>query len=253
MTKHVDLKDKYEGEVICSKQDGYFEIIEYINAKNVVVKFIETGYTTVCRITNVLNGKVKDRLKPSVYGVGVLGEKLPLKEGTGSKEYSVWVRMLDRCYNKNNKKTPTYEGCTVSKDFLHFHKFKGWCSEQVGFGKEGFALDKDILSGGSKVYSPETCVFVPQEINNFLTNIKSEGNSHHVGAYFDKKSGKYKVCFSRYSKTTNLGYFDCIVKAAQTYKEAKENHAKELAEKWKDQIDGRVYEALTKWRVSADD
>lgn len=247
-----NIKNKYVGKVITSKQDGDFEIIEYINAKNVVVKFIDTGYTTVCRITNILSGAVKDRLKPSVYGMGILGEKLPLKEGTQSKEYSVWVRMLDRCYSNNKKDHPTYQNCTVSLEFLHFHNFKSWCKQQTGFGNKGFALDKDILVKGNKVYSPETCCFVPQEINNFLTNIKLSNDTNNIGISFHEETKKYKVEFSKYGKTTRLGYFCNLKDASQAYKQAKESHAKDLARKWKDQIDPRVYQALMNYEVEID-
>lgn len=33
---------------------------------------------------------------------------------------------------------------------------------------EGWHLDKDILLKGNKVYSPETCAFVPAKINSLL-------------------------------------------------------------------------------------
>ena len=67
-------KTKYEGLLVTSKQDGLFKIVEYINPKHVVVQFVETGNSVVGRIGNVLDGKVKDRMKPSVYGVGIVGE-----------------------------------------------------------------------------------------------------------------------------------------------------------------------------------
>lgn len=250
MGKSAKLKEKYEGTVVQSKQDGYFEIVEYVNAKCIVVEFKDTGYRTTGRLVNVLNGAVKDRSKPSVYGVGVLGEKLPLLEGTKSKEYSVWVRMLDRCYSdKVGEDRITYRDCTVSAEFKHFHYFKSWCKNQIGFGLKGFALDKDILVKGNKVYSPETCCFVPQEINNLFTNIKMKSRELPAGVLFDNTSGKFIVGFSKGSKTTNIGRFSTKQEAELAYKKAKESHIKEVAAKWRDQIDPRVYDSLMNWTV----
>lgn len=250
MGKSEKLKDKYEGIVVQSKQDGYFEIVEYVNAKYVVVEFKDTGYRTTGRLVNILNGAVKDRSKPSVYGVGILGEKFPLLEGTKSKEYFVWVRMLDRCYStKVGEDRITYRGCTVSEEFKHFHHFKSWCKNQIGFGVKGFALDKDILVKGNKVYSPETCCFVPQEINNLFTNVKMKHSELLSGVSFDKTSGKFIVGFSKGTKTTNVGRFLTKQEAMLAYKTAKEGYVKEVANKWRDRIDPRVYKALMNWEV----
>ena len=41
--------------------------------------------------------------------------------------------------------------------------------------------------------------------------------------------------------------------AEEKFKEAKEAYIKEVANKWKDQIDPRVYEALMKYRVEITD
>ena len=251
MVNTAKCKRKYEGVVLSSKQDGDFKIVEYIDNKNITVKFLDTGYETVGRIGNVLNGQIKDRAKPSVYGVGVVGNKVHMVEGKQSKEYSVWVRMLDRCYS-TKKDNPTYEGCEVSDFFKFFPNFFSWCQNQIGFKQEGFALDKDILVKGNKVYSEYTCCFVPQEINNLLTHKKST-NSLYPSGVSKTKSGKYKAAFRKDGVTQNLGRFTTIEEAFYAYKQAKEAHIKEVANRWKDKIDPRAYDALINWEISIDD
>ena len=93
MSKLIYCKDNYEGKLFPTKQNGTLEIMEYVSAKEITIRFVDTGYTTRCRLENILCGEVKDRLKPSVYGVGIVGEKYPLENGKQSKEYNVWVRM----------------------------------------------------------------------------------------------------------------------------------------------------------------
>ena len=188
---------------------------------------------------------------PSVYGVGITGEKIPVVDGKRCKQRELWVRMLDRCYSKGKNK-PTYEGCSVSENFKYYPFFKEWCEKQIGFDVKGFALDKDILVKGNKVYSEDACVFVPQEINNILTYKKSTNKGLSASVAL-QKSGRYSVSFRKDRITQNLGRFDTPEEAFQAYKQVKESYIKEVAEKWKGDIDPRVYEALMNWKVEITD
>ena len=155
--------------------------------------------------------------------------------------------MLYMCYciGKNN---PNYEGCSVSENFKYYPFFKEWCEKQIGFDVKGFALDKDILVKGNKVYSEDACVFVPQEINNILTYKKSTNKGLSASVAL-QKTGRYSVSFRKDRITQNLGRFDTPDEAFQAYKQVKESYIKEVAEKWKGGIDPRVYEALMNWTV----
>ena len=244
-------KAKYEGKVFTSTNSGDFKVVEYIDQKNVVIEFLYTGTRLVARIGNILNGLVKDRMYPSVYGVGITGEKIPVVDGKRCKQRELWVRMLDRCYSKGKNK-PTYEGCSVSENFKYYPFFKEWCEKQIGFDVKGFALDKDILVKGNKVYSEGACVFVPQEINNILTYKKSTNKGLSASVAL-QKSGRYSVSFRKDRITQNLGRFDTPEEAFQAYNQVKESYIKAVAGKWKDQIDPRVYEALMNWKVEITD
>lgn len=250
-------KAKYEGLLVTSKQDGLFKIVEYINPKRVVVQFVETGNNVVGRIGNVLTGQVKDRMKPSVYGVGIVGEQVTVN-GKRGKQYDIWVRMLDRCYSeKLVGQQTTYRDCTVSDCFKYYPFFKEWCNNQIGFNSKDengrcFALDKDLLVKGNRIYSPDTCCFVPQEINNLLTIKKSTRDTLPISVK-NTKSGRFLVAFRRNKITTNLGRYDTPEEAFEVYKQVKEAYIKEVANKWKDQIDPRVYEALINWEINIDD
>ena len=241
------------GKTFASNKCGDFVVIEYKDYDNVVVKFIATGSVVTTQLYHVKDGSIKDRMFPSVYGVGIVGEKYPLENGKQSKEYTVWVGMLDRCYSTANNTRKTYEGCEVTSSFRYFPFFKEWCHNQVGFGEKGFALDKDILVKGNKVYSPETCCFVPQEINGLFTLRKNHRGEQPLGVYFNKALLKYSASLSIKGKSVFLGLHQCEESAFLAYKQAKETYIKEVANKWKEQIDPRVYEALINWEVDYND
>ena len=163
--------------------------------------------------------------------------------------------MLQRCYSDTlKKKYPTYEGCEVSDNFKYYEYFYEWCHKQIGFGNEGFHLDKDLLIRGNKVYSESTCVFLPQEINSLLTKRTSLRGNHLIGVYWDKTHKAFIALVNKNKgKQEHLGYFNTEIEAFKAYKTAKESFIKEQANKWKSQIDSRAYKALMKYTVNIDD
>ena len=63
-----------------------------------------------------------------------------------------------------------------------------------------YHLDKDILVKGNKVYSPETCCFVPQEINSLLvTSVRSRGDQP-IGVSYNKLTQKYEAYYNERRK-----------------------------------------------------
>jgi uncharacterized iron-regulated protein len=50
-----------------------------------------------------------------------------------------------------------------------------------------------------------------------------------------------------------LGYFDTIEEAFQAYKTTKEEHIKEMANRWKDKISEECYRALYNYQVEVTD
>ena len=117
---------------------------------------------------------------------------------------------------------------------------------------QGWELDKDILIKGNKVYSPETCCFVPQEINCLFTNCKSVRGKYPIGVT-KTVNGKYKARINKNGDRIDLGLFDTPEEAFQVYKIAKELHIKEVADKWRGQITEPCYEAMYAYEVEITD
>ena len=243
------------GKVCKSKLSGDFKILKYNNSENVEIQFINTGYETIATLGNIRNGYVKDLYLPSVFNVGVLGAKYPPSiNGVKTKEHELWQNMLQRCYSTTlKKKHPAYKDCEVSDNFKCYEYFYEWCNKQIGFNNEGWHLDKDLLIKGNKVYSENTCVFLPLEINSLLLgNDKVRGN-FPIGVSWHKASNKYCASVNEFNKQKHLGLFDNEIDAFRKYKQAKEYQIKNMAEIYKGLVDPRAYEALMNYQVEIDD
>lgn len=166
--------------------------------------------------------------------------------------YLIWRSILDRALsNVYKNKFPTYKDCTVCKEWLTLSNFKNWFESLENGYKDGYHLDKDILVKGNKVYSPETCCFVPCEINLLFAR-KNRGvlpigvqrvKNSFIASISVKYSNKYIGCYSTPEE------------AFTAYKLAKEQYIKELAESYFQQgkITERVYNALMKYEVEITD
>ena len=251
----VAKKAEYEGRIYPSKRFGDMVITEYFSRSEVTIKFINTGNIRKARLSDIKRGEVRDNEFKPVNKVGIMDIPNTLIRGVKHpRVYHIWNNMLQRCYNENlRSKHTTYSDCEVSDDFKYYSKFKEWAEKQVGYTKEGWALDKDILVKGNKVYSAETCCFVPQEINSLIISANAARGELPVGVYYEKDTCKLKVRVSIDGKLKHIGRYTCKLEAFNAYKQAKENHIKKVAEKWREQIDPRVYDALMAWEINIDD
>ena len=184
-----------------------------------------------------------------VCGVGVNdGRYSATVNGKILKEYDVWKTFLRRCYSpKYQRVWLTYVGCSVSENFKNYSYFHEWCQNQIGFGQEGFELDKDLLFKGNKVYSEETCLFLPSQLNSLLLSCKATRGGLPIGVCAHGQRFKADCC------SKHIGYFDTPEEAFHAYKQVKEAFIKAQAEKWKALIDPRAYAALRAYEVSITD
>ncbi len=259
---NVSYKD-YEGSILKSLYCGDFKVLKYTNSLNILIEFVETGFRKICQTKEIKTGSILDKSLPSVFNVGVLGDKyatkykLPNGRYRNFKEYETWSGFLERCYSERCQiKHPTYRGCTVSENFKSYTYFYEWCNKQVGFEHQEWNLDKDILVKGNKVYSEDTCCFVPPEINSLFTKTDKLRGKYPIGVYYRKDTNKFVAQVNRNNIKgcqDYLGAYDCPNEAFLVYKEAKEVFIKQVAEKWKDKIDPRVYEALLNYQVEITD
>lgn len=187
-----------------------------------------------------------------IYGVGTnsKGHYKAKRNGKITKSYSTWKSMLRRAYcQKLHAKQPTYIGCSVDKRWLEYQNFANWF-ESHDYSDCGYELDKDLLIPTNKVYAPDQCVFVPQQLNKLLTDSGATRGQYPQGACFIERRNKFRATICINGKKRHLGYFDTPQEAHQVYKIYKEAYVKEKALEWQDRIANNVFEALMNWKLS---
>ena len=163
-------------------------------------------------------------------------------------KYHTWWKMLRRCYDEKRLEThPTYKDCFVCDEWLTFSNFLTWMITQDWDGKQ---LDKDLLFRGNKIYSPNTCCFIPRRVNIFLIDCgKSRGSLPlWVTAFPRKKLYAVRVRDPFGRNSQHIKSVKCPIKAHKMGQEIKHTYALELAEL---ESDVRIKKALSE-RYSPD-
>lgn len=241
------------GDRVKSKSCGYYTIVEKIKGGYCKVRF-DAGYETVIDSYSTVIGNVKDPLHPQVLGVGYLGvgpyvSRLgpAIKGFKQLPEYNVWINMLQRCYyDKYINRVDgleTYDDIEVCEDWHNFQNFAEWYIPRRKVLDDTCikrpALDKDILSKfESKVYSPETCCVVPQEINSGIIGIHKE-----TSGILQSKKGYYVMHKSKRVSE----YLGTIDEAKIIRKQVKHQYLIGLVNKHKDILEEKVYDKLCNW------
>ena len=181
---------------------------------------------------NFKNGKIKCPYEPRVYGVGYLGEGKykAFEDGKFTDEYDMWQDMLRRCYDpKLHEKYSTYKDCEVEDKWLNFQHMAEWIEENYyEVPGETMCLDKDILYKGNKIYSRETCIFVPERINLLFVKRDNARGDCPIGVS-PTSSGNYQAhCNNGYGKTIALGVYSTKEEAFRVHKEYKEKIIKDV-------------------------
>ena len=247
-----------------NKQGCMMKIVEYIDANNIIVEFQdEWKYKLHTAWKCFKNGESRNPYHPSIYEVGIIGSKYQITDINGKllKEYDTWKGMLCRCYDKKSKERhPTYKDVTCCDEWLLYENFYEWLHEQENFDKWVnlylSALDKDILIKGNKIYSPETCFLVPENINSLFTKRQNHRGNCPIGVCYDKNKNKYGAqCNNHNGKIQHLGYYDTPEEAFQAYKVYKENLIKQIAQEEYDKgnITKKCYDAMMNYEVEITD
>lgn len=160
------------GSIYNTNYYGQIEVLSKASRTDYyTVRFIDTGTIKDFRSCQIKEGCVRDPYAKRVCGVACTGDIST--KGKYKTYYAIWHDMINRCYNPNNKRYEAYKNVTVDDRWLTFENFYSDVSQIDGFDEKMVAdgqlvLDKDIKQrhSKSKVYSKDTCVWVPKLINN---------------------------------------------------------------------------------------
>lgn len=237
------------GETRLNNLGSKMWIVKYNNSLDVKVEF-ENGHIVKSTYQQFKNGSVKNPLDCSVFGVGKIGVGR-YTSSNNKTAYSIWNGMLNRVYGS---KYINYKDCSMVDEWHNFQNFAKWYEDNYYKIKgQRMEIDKDILLKGNKIYSPDTCVFVPQEINLLFTKSNSKRSDTPIGVSQIGKD-KYIARCNRGKKIKQyLGTYTDPVKAFKAYKKYKEYYIKTVAEKYKGEIPDKLYNALINYTVEITD
>ena len=232
--------NKFGSKMIIKEYREYMDINIYFPEYNWIFK--HTRYDVFKK------GNIKCPYEPRYYGVGYLGEgNYKMSEnGKLHRYYIIWHNMLKRCYDpKYHEKEPTYKDCTVEDYLLNFQHMGEWIENNYyEVPGEKMCLDKDILCKGNKVYSRETCIFVPERINLLFIKNDNDRGDCPIGVT-PRESGNYQAyCKNGYGKDVALGTYSTKEEAFQVHKEYKEKLIKEVIDSYEGKIPEPFYSRL---------
>ena len=231
------------GDIFITNDGCEAFVVEIIGAKCVIEYMEPVVYRKLVYRANLEKGEAKNDYKPTLYGIGYTGHgafgrlsKHPMQK-IASK---TWVNMMTRCYFEEfHKRQKSYIGATVSEEWHNFQNFAAWMSSDESCYVEGFALDKDLLSNGeSKIYSKDTCIFIPRWLNSFIiSEPQCDSTTGHRGITVSSRNGKFLLRMSdkmsESYKYKHMGTFetledaiDCKNKKNAEFKQYAINRAK---------------------------
>lgn len=262
--KDVNKRNERLGEEKTNHQGCLMKIIEYNNANDIIVEFQDEYHAKINTIyANYKIGNISNPYFKSILGIGIVGNKYKINNNKKhTKEYTAWFSMLSRCFDeKYKKRRKTYENVTCCKEWLLFENFYEWLHNQSNFNEwlngDKWAVDKDILIKGNKIYSPETCCLVPDRVNSLFLKSNKRRGKLPIGVSRCKIDGctYYVLSISRKIHNHPSKYFKSPEDVFYYYKKYKEEIIKRTAQE--EYADGNItkqcYEAMMNYQVEITD
>lgn len=173
------------------------------------------------------------------------------QEGWYCPHYRAWGGLIFRSNSPEFKeRRVSYKDCSVVEEWKLFSNFLDWSVKNyVG----GWHLDKDIRVKENKIYSPETCAYVPPYINALL---KQKLNKGSMGVSFSpKRKNTHFIAYC--GESIKLGWYATAQEAHREWQWEKARQIEASIAKYMSEPSGAIYEvaeALTQrvWQLRLD-
>ena len=225
-------------------------IVEYINTSDITVEFQdEYKFRKKTNYMNFKNGRVKNPYDKIVFGVACIGSGKygSWKDSRNDKgAYLAWTNMLQRCYLDIKGKNDAYYGIVkVCEEWLNFQNFAEWYESNYYYiPNERLHIDKDIKSCGCKLYSSDTCILIPQSINEVIRDNHRKILNSDLPITIRRCNNGYRVKFRK----ENLGVYKTIDECVNKYNNRKVEYIKELVDGYGDLLPYEVKNIILEWR-----
>ena len=250
----MNNKLRIVGNEYINKFGEPFKVISYNGYSEIGIIF-KNGYKTMCT-----SKSIKDRSCCSPYlkkslGVGYIGDG-EYNYINDKYVYKAWAHMITRCYDKKySDKYPTYNGCSVSEEFLCFQTFAKWYYNNIWMDNK-MVLDKDILIKGNKAYSKDSCILVDVRINSMFTKCNSARGKYPIGVSIDKRYDRLRGYIYTEENKRSMKYCNTVEEAFNVYKSTKESYIKRIADEYNSKYPNfpkKLYDAMYNYEVEITD
>jgi hypothetical protein len=262
VVKYVNQPLEYifrEGQQGKNTKGEEVKIIKYNNAYDILVQF-QDSYKAIISSSynNFLKGYLRNPYEIIAGNHGFIGEGIYKRSYNINginlvyKDFQTWYNMHTRSENYSGLK-PEYADVKVCEEWFNFQNFAKWYHDNY-YEVEGdiMNLDKDVLQPNSRIYSPDTCCFLPRRLNEIFHNMnKIRSNGLPIGIETAKRKNSndgYRVKVTYVDENNNRKYvrktFNLLEDAKSFYSKFKQEDTRRIIKAYKNIIPERIYIAL---------
>jgi hypothetical protein len=198
---YIELKDKIFTSTFNSKFQVIGKFKSPVHNNLFVIKFLNEEFPKdKCLVSgknNILKGDIKNPYQKSILGIAAFGNAYKydlFKYGDKKRKYlyDLYRDLIKRVYTPyNNAEVNAYKDGELDPRWDTYEKFLDWVfGDKTNNFQWFYQLDKDLLKPGNKIYGPDTCIFLPQQLNKTLAFSKSVVNL--CQGVSKTQSGKYR-------------------------------------------------------------
>lgn len=231
----------YNGMKFKNAKGFWWEVVDCSVSSRIMVKSLEwMPYTTTVRKESVQKGILMYPYGKNKHG-GYRGEG-GWDISQRNPYLSTWSGLLLRCNDAEFKsKHVSYTDAVMCDEWYNLQAFCSWCEKtKPCIDNIKWELDKDLLGDG-KLYSPDTCCFLPKDVNLFLSKL----DRNYIPRY---SNGRWQVWCSDGVSTENryVGIYSTQEEAVQVWKQKKNERLQSLIETYAHLLPEHVVEALSR-------